>query len=83
MQIKVVDPNSMNSHCIIRYCVLREKKPNSFKKEKLVSFTIVLNETVNTNLTKICPLSVTKWEVRIKYFHCIPKDDACLKEEHL
>lgn len=33
VQIKVVDPNSMNSHCIIRYCVLREKNLTVSKRK--------------------------------------------------
>lgn len=76
----------MNSH-IIHYYVLIVKtttttQTNSFKKENVVSLTIVFNETVSTNLIKTCPFSVTKWEVCIKYFYCIPKDDGFLKEKH-
>lgn len=50
-QINVVDPNNMNNHCISHYHVLTIKKNLSFKREKVVSFNILLNEIVNTNLT--------------------------------
>lgn len=76
VQIKIVDPNSMNNHCIFHYYVLivkKKTKTNSFKKEKLVSFDIVFNETVNASLNmfleydkmesmnKIFPLHTRGW----------------------
>jgi len=64
--------------------------PSQFKKKKNpVSLKNILDETKNYDLLNLDPcvrfflFHVTKREVRIKHFCCMPEEDSCLQEKHL